>query len=97
MVNTSMVLGFEPADERNCQVLMELYELFQQVVWLDYPLTPHVTLAYFKPGMLGEEQICRLQDMIDSVNERERIMADIYGSMLHYQTFSSMACYRAVM
>ena len=47
MVNTSLVLCFEPETDEDCQKLMSYYEMFQKVVPLSYPLTPHITLAYF--------------------------------------------------
>ncbi|MBQ2800770.1 MAG: hypothetical protein IJF03_05205 [Lachnospiraceae bacterium] len=47
MVNTSLVLGLYPVNEEEYTKLMELYELFNDVKQLDYPLTPHITLAYY--------------------------------------------------
>ena len=94
MVNTSMVLGFEPEDEESCHRLMRNYEAFQDIVALNYPLTPHVTLAYFKPGTIRAEQVGRLQSVIDFARAREVIRVELSGSMLEYQIFSSMNCYR---
>lgn len=68
MVNTSVVLGFEPVDEANCEALMTLYERFQAVVPLDHPLTPHVTLAYDRPGNHGEAGLFLLREAMDRVN-----------------------------
>lgn len=94
MVNTSMVLGFEPEDEESCRRLMRNYEVFQDIVALNYPLTPHVTLAYFKPGTIRTEQVGRLQSVIDFAKAQEVIRVELSGSMLEYQIFSSMNCYR---
>ena len=94
MVNTSMVLGFEPEDEESCRRLMRNYEVFQDIVALNYPLTPHVTLAYFKPGTIRTEQVGRLQSVIDFARAQEVIRVELSGSMLEYQIFSSMNCYR---
>ena len=44
---------------------MRYYEAFQPILCLNYPLTPHVPLAYFKPGILDERQIKCLQRVID--------------------------------
>ncbi len=93
MVNTSMVLGFEPVDEESCRILMEYYERFQNVVRLDYPLTPHVTLAYFKPGRIHMEQVGRLQSVIDFAKTQEKIHTELLGEMLEYQIFSDMNHY----
>lgn len=68
MVNTSVVLGFEPASEADCAALMELYERFQGVVRLNYPLTPHVTLAYYRPGDYGPEGLRLLRGALEEIN-----------------------------
>ena len=68
MVNTSVVLGFEPISEADCTALMNLYERFQQVVPLSYPLTPHVTLAYYRPGDHGEDGLRMLRNAVAAAN-----------------------------
>lgn len=93
MVNTSMVLGFAPADEESCGKLMGYYEALQDVVCLGYPLTPHVTLAYFRPGTIGEEPLSRLRQAVDRINSREKVCFELPVSRLEYQLFSSMNCY----
>ena len=93
MVNTSMVLGFEPADEESCQRIMEYYEILQEVIPLNYPLTPHVTIAYFKPSWIEAEQVNRLWNVIDWVNQQEVIEVTLSTQMLEYQLFSSMNHY----
>lgn len=50
MVNTSIVLGLEPADEDAWCRLDEMYSALEAVVPLGYALTPHITMAYFLPG-----------------------------------------------
>lgn len=47
MVNTSLVLGLYPATEDYHRRLTELYSIVEGVKKLSYPLTPHVTLAYY--------------------------------------------------
>lgn len=93
MVNTSMVLGFEPEEEESCQRLMRYYEAFQETVRLSYPLTPHVTVAYFRPGRISGEQIGRLQEAVDFVKAREQLKLELTGAMLEYQEFSDMNHY----
>ena len=82
MVSTSMVLGFEPRDEESCRILMRYYEAFQPILCLNYPLTPHVTLAYFKPGILDEPQIKCLQRAIDLAKIWDPVTLELCGSML---------------
>ena len=93
MVNTSMVLGFEPIDEESCQRMMEYYERFQEIVYLNYPLTPHVTVAYFKPCRIEIEQVKQLQHVIDWVNMQEPIEVILSTNMLQYQVFFNMNHY----
>lgn len=94
MVNTSMVIGFSPADEESCDRVMFYYDLFQSVVPLAYPLTPHVTLAYYRPQMLETEQVQRLQTVIDEVSKRNKMTFELSSSMLKYQRFSDMNHYQ---
>lgn len=70
MVNTSVVLGFEPVDEACCAALMGLYGAFEQVVPLGYPLTPHVTLAYYRPTTGDGEMLRLLRKALADVQER---------------------------
>ncbi len=84
MVNTSVVLTFEPVDEANCQPLMEMHARLQAVVPLSYPLTPHVTLAYFRPGKISAEAGARLQAVFDA--------AGVDGNVLHLDVSRLNAC-----
>jgi hypothetical protein len=92
MVNTSIVMGFEPAAEQDQQLLMTLYDRFQRIRPLGYPLTLHATLAYYRPGVYGEEALCTLRRTLDGL-ARERREWRLLMSDLHYATFDSMARY----
>ena len=93
MVGSSLVLGFAPADEESCRKLMEYYAVLQNVVHLNYPLTPHVTVAYYRPGVFRAEQTDKLQAVINEVREAERIEAELPVAALEYQLFSDMNHY----
>lgn len=95
MVSTSVVLGLEQADEFSCTRLMELYERLQTVVSLDYPLTLHITLGYYRPGVYSSEQRRRLQGTFARLNremgqefylKESRIMYQRFEHMNHYET-----------
>lgn len=92
MVNTSIVLGFEPAREEDCAALMRLYEELQHVVPLAYPLTLHVTLAYFKPGIYNHDMLRALRSLFDESRnmpfEMKLRMKDLF-----YALFTSMIDY----
>lgn len=93
MVATSVVLGFEPVSEEDCAALMGLYGAIEQVVPVGYPLTPHVTLAYYRPIAGGEDMLCLLR----------KALAEVQGSMTprtltlsqpRYCAFTDMNHYR---
>ncbi len=92
MVNTSIVMGFEPAGEEDQHRLMTLYDRFQRICPLGYPLTLHATLAYYRPGVYGEEQLMALRRTLDGL-ARERREWRLRMDDLHYATFDSMARY----
>ena len=92
MVGTSIVMGFEPETDEDCRILMSLYEEFQSIVPLSYPLTLHATIAYYKPGNYDESVVQILKDTFDVVGrETQRIRLDL--DKLNYATFSSMNHY----
>jgi len=95
MVGTSIVMGFEPATQYDCTMLMTMYERFQQIVPLSYPLTLHVTLAYYKPGDYDDKMLFRLRDAMQCIG-RERREWRLNMQDLCYATFESMTQYHFV-
>ena len=93
MVGISLVLGFEPVDEASCGALMELYEAFEQVVPVGYPLTPHVTLAYYRPTVGDEDTLCLLRKALADV-QKSVICRTLTLSHPRYATFTDMNHYR---
>ena len=57
MVSKSLVLLLRPQTERDFETLMEMYRRFDCIRRLPYPLTPHITLAYFRPGTLDGDRL----------------------------------------
>lgn len=91
MVSTSIVLGLAPADEYSWQKLDEMYCALEQVVTLGYGMTPHITLAYFKPGVYGPEQVQKLREVLRKVELEVTLqMGDLvlqeFTDMNHYET-----------
>lgn len=89
MVNTSLVLGLYPADEESYCRLMELYSVFEGVKKLDYPFTPHITLAYYNINGFDAQSAKILEDTVNNLNKNE-IELELKGNMLYYQKFESM-------
>lgn len=92
MVSTSIVMGFEPATESDCAALMAMYERFQTIVPLSYPLTLHATLAYYKPGDYDDEMLLQLREAVQRIG-REQKEWQLDLQELGYATFQSMAAY----
>src|SRR5699024_741804 len=61
LVHTSVVLGLEPSDADSWRQLDRMYQELEAVVPLGYGLTPHITLAYYKPGSYSEADAARLR------------------------------------
>lgn len=75
---------------------MGYYEQMQQVHALDYPLTPHVTLAYYRPGCIEGDRLARLRRAIREANGQWKPELELYTMALAYQEFADMNTYRAV-
>lgn len=91
MVNTSIVLGMVPANEESWYRLDEMYTALESVEHLGYALTPHITMAYFKPGIWSQYDMNYLRQTLHPVElEVELQMED-----LHYQVFQDMNHYES--
>ena len=89
MVSTSIVLGLAPADEYSWNRLSAMYEAMEDVVRLGYALTPHITMAYYRPGAYSQEALWGLRSALHAVDmEVELRMEDLV-----YQTFTDMNHY----
>ena len=93
MTNGSVCLGFAPDTEEDCARLMGMHARFQPVVALNYPLTPHVTLAYFKPGTYGPEEVAQLAAALAEINALPKAHLTVDADCLHYYRFEDMNTY----
>lgn len=93
MVNGSVALGFAPDTEEDCRRIMALHARYQDVVCLNYPLTPHVTLAYYKPGAYGREMVDALAEALRRINAMPKVQLSLSADMLNYRRFSDMNHY----
>ena len=89
MVNTSIVLGLKPADSDSFFRLDEMYCRLEEIVPLGYPLCPHITLAYFRPGQYLPQQIEGLCRSLRAVQLELTLKAE----NLRFQNFKHMNCY----
>jgi len=100
MVNTSLVLGLYPANEAEYCKLMNLYEAFNKVRELPYPLTPHITLAYYNVNGFCEASARKLEELVCRLNCEElkhEMEIVLKAKNLYYQYFDSMNHYTNVL
>ncbi|MBQ7850778.1 MAG: hypothetical protein IJ343_13720 [Clostridia bacterium] len=93
MVNTSLVMGFAPETEADCIALMGLYERLHAVVPIAWGLTPHATLAYYKPGAYGPETMDALNAAIHEAKRLPPIRLLLEPDRLFHRRFSDMNHY----
>lgn len=91
--NISVILGFVPAAEQDYRVLMNLCNLFDNVVYLDYWLRIHITLGYFKPYVFFDEQREALHKTL-KVLGKGGVSIELDLWKLAYQHFNDMNDYR---
>ncbi len=95
MVSKSLVLLMKPASEQDDSLLLDMYRQFDAIKTLSYPLTPHITLAYFRPGMIDGERLGAVVDAIQPDPSASPV-CHLYPESLTAQSFSDMAHYRDI-
>lgn len=96
MVNTSLVLGLYPSDALEHKKLMTLYEAFNEVKELPYPLTPHITLAYYNVHGFCDASARKLEELVYQLNSGElgqEMEIVLVAKELFYQHFDNMNHY----
>ena len=95
MVSKSIVMLLKPVKEEDFELLLEMYHQFDEIVRLPYPLTPHITLAYFKPCMIDGD---KLGNVVVSLNEKLKSLPVFEFSIenLTAQRFLDMKTYSNV-
>lgn len=91
MVSTSIVLGLRPSDEDSRRRLSQMYADLEQVKPLGYAMTPHITLAYYRPGWYDEGSVRALHSALGPVGLKlvlrmEDLVLQEFTDMNHYQT-----------
>lgn len=95
MVAKSIVLMLKPATEVDYANLLDLYRRFDNIKKLPYPLTPHVTLAYYRPGEIDGEQLDEAIGAIQ-VDGSDPMMLELSMEGLFAQRFVDMGHYEDV-
>lgn len=92
MVNTSLVLGLCPTSEQYHSRLTELYTVIDKVKTLPYPLTPHITLAYYNVNGFDGKSAKALERVVNRLNKTDMEIT-LNVNDLYYQKFTSMNDY----
>ncbi|MDE5769135.1 MAG: hypothetical protein K2H82_07090 [Oscillospiraceae bacterium] len=96
MVNTSLVLGLYPADAQEYKKLMYLYSLIDRIMKLPYPMTPHITLAYYRRKGFSQENKRKLEHVVNTLNQSSHTF-HLTTKRLYYQHFESMNAYNNIL
>lgn len=96
MVNTSLVLGLRPKTEDDYNKLMKLYYFVEDICCLPYPLTPHITLAYYNQNGFAGAKLQEIERVVNDLNNNnfEIILST---DRLYYQRFINMNTFFNIM
>ena len=92
MVSKALVLLLKPAGEADYELLLDLYRRFDEVMQLPYPLTPHITLDYFRPGVIDGDRLGEALEF-SQIRAENAPVFDFYPEGLTAQKFSDMQTY----
>lgn len=92
MVSQSLVLLLKPRTEQDYELLLDMYGQFDDIVSLPYPFTPHITLAYFKPGLLDGNKLGEAVNFAQ-IDPDQAPTFEFYPEGLTTQAFRDMQSY----
>ena len=95
MVSKSLVLLLRPQTEEDGELLEAMYHRFDGIRALPYPLTPHITLAYFKQGVLDGDMLGEAVDLAQ-IRQGKKPVFEFDPEALTAQRFSDMQTYRDI-
>lgn len=90
--NTAILSGLLPATDRDYRILMNVYNLFDQIKPLDYLPMFHMTLSYFKPKKFISTETEMIQNVMTTLADFDLSMElDLWR--MEYQYFLDMNNY----
>jgi len=95
MVGTSLVLALKPKTKDDYDKLMNLYTVVDCAKTLPYPLTPHITLAYYNVNGFGAESAERLCRTVNTLNKNSFDIS-VSTDLLYYEKFTDMNSYHRI-
>ncbi len=95
MVSKSLVLMLRPKTEQDYEMLLQMRHPFDAIQTFPYPFTPHITLAYFRPGVLNGDLLGKAVDYAQIRQENAPVF-EFYPEGLTVQRFLDMKTYMDV-
>lgn len=92
MVNTSIVLGLAPVDDDSRKRLDAMYTALHEVVPLNHGLTPHITMAYYRPDTYTAYDLKCLKKALRPV----KLNITLQMKDLVFQNFTDMNSYQTI-
>jgi len=92
MVSKSLVLLLKPQTEQDYELLLDMYGRFDEIVRLPYLFTPHITLAYFRPGLLDGDRLGEAVNFAQ-IGPDQALTFEFYPEGLTAQVFRDMQSY----
>lgn len=92
MVGVSAVLALKPKTRADYDKLIALYGIADCVRVLPYPLTPHITLGYFRHEGFSADNAQRLCSIVNRLN-KSSFDIEVSSDRLFYEKFTDMNSY----
>ncbi|MBQ9007769.1 MAG: hypothetical protein IJ088_00345 [Clostridia bacterium] len=92
LLSKSLVLLLRPETEQDFERFMAIYRSFDPVATFDYPPTPHITLAYFRPGNINADTLAQIIDTIQ-IRDEDSLIFDFPISDLCVRMYRNLAEY----
>jgi len=90
----ALMMVFLPSTEKDYRIIMNLYNLFDEIVYLKNFLRIHLTLNYFNTKKFGSDEIRETMEVAKNFKKTFRLKLDL--RRLAYQTFTDMNSYETI-
>ena len=101
LLSKSLVLLLRPETEQDFERFMALYRAFDPVATFDYPPTPHITLAYFRPGNINADALGQIIDAVQIQDDPPMVIdfpisdlcVRMYRNLAEYTDIAERICF----
>lgn len=89
-------IKFVPCEEKDYDLVMELFGYIEDICTLAKPYLPHISLGYFKAKEYSKEELERLFSTIRENAEGHSFTVDMAVEDLVYETHEAMSGYTVI-